>query len=102
MDYNANDTLYSAILPTVYQSHVFTGVVSLPLIDPNDIVCIEETAVTVRSYRRRTTVPSKIFKLLNIHQGDALRWVALKDGTVYITKVRAMHVIDDEDDDEPE
>jgi len=59
----------------------------LPLIDSNDIVCIEETAVTVRSYRRRTTVPSKIYKLLGIEQGDSLRWVAMRDGTVYITKV---------------
>lgn len=62
----------------------------MPLIDSNDIVCIEETAVTVRSYRRRTTVPSKIFRLLEIESGDSLRWVALKDGTVYITKVEGV------------
>jgi bifunctional DNA-binding transcriptional regulator/antitoxin component of YhaV-PrlF toxin-antitoxin module len=49
---------------------------------------VEETAVTVRSYRRRTTVPSKIYNLLEIKPGDSLRWVALKDGTVYITKVK--------------
>ncbi len=62
--------------------------VYLSLIDSNDIVCVEETAVTVRSYRRRTTVPSKIYNLLEIKPGDSLRWIALKDGTVYITKVK--------------
>jgi len=67
------------------------------LIDSNDIVCIEETAVTVRSYRRRTTVPSKIYKLLGIKGGDSLRWIALKDGTVYITKVKNYREAEDEE-----
>ena len=53
----------------------------------DEVVYIEETGVTVRSYRHRTTVPSKIFKFLNLKQGDTLRWIALKDGTVYIRKV---------------
>jgi bifunctional DNA-binding transcriptional regulator/antitoxin component of YhaV-PrlF toxin-antitoxin module len=56
-------------------------------ISSDDIICIEETTVTVRSYRHRTTVPSKIFKLLDLKQGDSLRWIALKDGTVFIKKV---------------
>jgi len=56
-------------------------------LDTDDIICIEETTVTVRSYRHRTTVPSKIFRMLDIRQGDSLRWIALKDGTVYIRKV---------------
>jgi bifunctional DNA-binding transcriptional regulator/antitoxin component of YhaV-PrlF toxin-antitoxin module len=56
-------------------------------LDTDDIICIEETTVTVRSYRHRTTVPSKIFRLLDIRQGDSLRWIALKDGTVFIRKV---------------
>jgi bifunctional DNA-binding transcriptional regulator/antitoxin component of YhaV-PrlF toxin-antitoxin module len=53
----------------------------------DDIRYIEETTVTVRSYRHRTTVPSKIFKYLDLKQGDSLRWIALKDGTIYIKKV---------------
>jgi bifunctional DNA-binding transcriptional regulator/antitoxin component of YhaV-PrlF toxin-antitoxin module len=53
----------------------------------DDIRYIEETTVTVRSYRHRTTVPSKIFKFLDLKQGDSLRWIALKDGTIYIKKV---------------
>jgi hypothetical protein len=56
-------------------------------INSDDIVSIEETTVTVRSYRHRTTVPSKIFKYLDLKQGDSLRWIALKDGTVYIRKM---------------
>lgn len=53
----------------------------------DDVIYIEETGVTVRSYRHRTTVPSKIFKFLDLKQGDTLRWIALKDGTVYIRKL---------------
>ncbi len=57
--------------------------------NPDDIICIEETTVTVRSYRHRTTVPSKIFKYLDLKQGDSLRWIAMNDGTVFIKKLNA-------------
>jgi bifunctional DNA-binding transcriptional regulator/antitoxin component of YhaV-PrlF toxin-antitoxin module len=63
--------------------------VSLEKTNPDDIICIEETTVTVRSYRHRTTVPSKIFKYLDLKQGDSLRWIAMHDGTVFIKKVTA-------------
>lgn len=53
-----------------------------------DIVHIEETAITVRGYRRRTTVPSRIFKFLKLKDGDVLRWIATKDGTVTLIKVK--------------
>ncbi len=55
-------------------------------INLEDVLYIEETSITVRGYRRRTTVPSRIFKFMNLQEGDMLRWVALKDGTVVITK----------------
>jgi len=58
-------------------------------LNSDDIVAIEETTVTVRSYRHRTTIPSKVFKYLDLKQGDSLRWVALRDGTVFIRKVPA-------------
>lgn len=51
-----------------------------------DILYIEETKVTVRKYRHRTTVPSKIFKLLDLKDGDTLRWVATRDGKIFIQK----------------
>lgn len=56
-------------------------------IDTEQILSIEETTVTVRAYRHRTTIPAKVFKFLDLEQGDMLRWVALKDGTIFITKV---------------
>jgi len=53
-----------------------------------DVVHIEETALTVRGYRRRTTVPSRIFKFLKLKDGDVLRWIATKDGRVLLLKVK--------------
>jgi len=51
-----------------------------------DVLYIEETKVTVRKYRHRTTVPAKIFKLLKIKDGDSLRWIATRDGKIFIEK----------------
>ena len=51
-----------------------------------DVLYVEETKVTVREYRHRTTVPSKIFRLLKIEDGDTLRWIAMKDGRILIEK----------------
>jgi hypothetical protein len=56
-------------------------------LDMEDIVAIEETDLTIRGYRHRTTVPSKIFEFLRLKQGDAIRWIATKDGSVYVLKV---------------
>ena len=52
-----------------------------------DILSIEETKVTVRQYRHRTTVPTKIFKLLELKDGDTLRWIAMKNGKILIEKI---------------
>jgi len=51
-----------------------------------DVLYIEETKVTIRKYRHRTTVPAKIFKLLKLNDGDILRWIAMKDGKIFIEK----------------
>lgn len=56
-------------------------------IDFDEVLYIEETSITVRAYRRRTTVPSKIFKFMGLKEGDSLRWIATRDGTVFVTKV---------------
>lgn len=53
-----------------------------------DVLSIEETRVTVRKYRHRTTVPAKIFKLLKLQDGDVLRWIAMKDGKIFIEKIK--------------
>lgn len=51
-----------------------------------DVLYLEETKVTVRRYRHRTTVPAKIFSLLKLEDGDILRWIAMKDGKILIEK----------------
>jgi len=56
-------------------------------IDTDDIVSMEDTHITVRGYRRRTTIPSGIFRFLELVDGDVIRWIATKDGTVYVSKL---------------
>ena len=51
-----------------------------------DVLYVEETKVTARKYRHRTTVPSKIFKLLELEDGDILRWIAMRDGRILLEK----------------
>ncbi|HYV99850.1 MAG TPA: hypothetical protein VE862_00205 [Candidatus Acidoferrum sp.] len=52
----------------------------------DNVVVIEETAITVRGYRRRTTVPHGVFKFLGLKHGDTIRWTAMNDGTVFVIK----------------
>ena len=59
----------------------------MPNIDMDEVVCMEETHITVRGYRRRTTVPSCIFKFLELEDGDVIRWIATKDGAVSVSKL---------------
>jgi len=60
---------------------------SMPKIDTDDIVAMEDTHITVRGYRRRTTIPSGIFRFLELRDGDVIRWIATKEGTVYVSKL---------------
>jgi len=52
-----------------------------------EIVSIEESSVTARGYRHRTTIPHRTFQLLKLKDKDKLRWTTLKDGTVIIKKI---------------
>ena len=52
------------------------------------VLSIEETKVNIRQYRHRTTVPTKILKLWELKDGDALRWIALKNGKIFIEKIK--------------
>ena len=45
-------------------------------------VYVEETKITVRGSRRRTTVPAKIFHKLNMTENTMLRWILHDDGTI--------------------
>jgi len=57
-------------------------------IDIDDIMLVEESSVTARGYRHRTTIPRGIFKILKLKDKDKLRWILLKDGTVLVKKVK--------------
>ena len=47
---------------------------------------MEESSVTARGYRHRTTIPSKVFRHLGLKDKDKLRWTLLKDGTLIVNK----------------
>jgi bifunctional DNA-binding transcriptional regulator/antitoxin component of YhaV-PrlF toxin-antitoxin module len=51
-----------------------------------EIVAIEESSVTARGYRHRTTIPSRVFQFLGLEDKDKLRWVVLQDGTVTVRR----------------
>mgnify|MGYP005837288765 CR=1 FL=1 len=57
-------------------------------VDLEDIKCIKDTALTIRGSRRRITVPSEVVEILNLKDGDKLRWIVLKNGSVSISKVK--------------
>ena len=56
-------------------------------IDIDDVLLVEESSVTVRGYRHRTTIPRGIFKILKLKDKDKLRWILLKDGAILVRKV---------------
>jgi hypothetical protein len=57
-------------------------------VDLEEIRCITDTALTIRGSRRRITVPSEVVELLNLKDGDKIRWIVFKSGTVNISKVK--------------
>lgn len=61
----------------------------LPMkVDLEDIRCVTDTSITIRGSRRRMTVPSEVVELLHLEDGDKLRWIVFKDGTIHINKVK--------------
>jgi AbrB family looped-hinge helix DNA binding protein len=56
-------------------------------IDLDTVKCIKETAITIRGSRRRITVPSDVVELLELKDGDRLKWIVLNDRTITLTKV---------------
>lgn len=56
-------------------------------IDLEKVVYVDESSLTIRKYRRRTTVPSRICEFLKLRDKDKLKWIMLKDGTVIIKKI---------------
>ncbi|MBN1861964.1 MAG: AbrB/MazE/SpoVT family DNA-binding domain-containing protein [Candidatus Thermoplasmatota archaeon] len=57
-------------------------------IELDHVKCIKETAITIRGSRRRITVPSEVVDLLNLKDGDKIRWVVLNNRTITLSKVK--------------
>jgi hypothetical protein len=57
-------------------------------IELDDVICIKETGLTIKGSRRRTTVPAEVIDLFKLKDGDKIRWVVLKNGTIYVFKVK--------------
>ena len=56
-------------------------------VDLNEIRCVTDTSITIRGSRRRMTVPSEVVDILNLEDGDKLRWIVFKNGVIHIQKV---------------
>ena len=56
-------------------------------VDMDEVVYITETKLTIRGTRRRTTTPKPIVDALDLKNGDKVRWILFKDGSIIITKV---------------
>jgi hypothetical protein len=50
----------------------------------DEIVHVQETSLTIRGSRRRTTVPGDIVRFLGLEDGERIRWVLLRDGTLLV------------------
>jgi bifunctional DNA-binding transcriptional regulator/antitoxin component of YhaV-PrlF toxin-antitoxin module len=59
-------------------------------IEIDDVVCLRDTAITIKGARRRITVPIEIVKLMALRDKDKVRWLALKDGTVLLKKINSV------------
>jgi bifunctional DNA-binding transcriptional regulator/antitoxin component of YhaV-PrlF toxin-antitoxin module len=57
-------------------------------VELDDLRCVTDTSITIRGSRRRITVPSEVVELLNLKDGDKLRWTVFKNGNVQISKVK--------------
>lgn len=64
-----------------------TTLYAMPNVDTDEIIAMEDTHITVRGYRRRTTIPSGIFRFLELKDGDVIRWIATREGTVYVSRL---------------
>jgi bifunctional DNA-binding transcriptional regulator/antitoxin component of YhaV-PrlF toxin-antitoxin module len=65
-------------------------------IDIDNVTFISETALTIRGTRRRTTVPKTIVERLSLNNGDKVRWILFRDGSIMIRKVIDKKLSDDQ------
>ncbi|MFH1224937.1 MAG: hypothetical protein V1676_03990 [Candidatus Diapherotrites archaeon] len=52
----------------------------------DEVIILEESGVTVKGYRHRTTVPKRVFRFLKLKDKDKLQWAVSKDGKVVLRK----------------
>jgi bifunctional DNA-binding transcriptional regulator/antitoxin component of YhaV-PrlF toxin-antitoxin module len=57
-------------------------------VELDDLRCVTDTSITIRGSRRRMTVPVEVVELLNLKDGDKLRWTVFKNGNIQIFKVK--------------
>ncbi len=57
-------------------------------VNMDDVDFITETTLTIRGTRRRTTVPKTIVDRLKLTNGDKIRWIYFKNGSILIVKVK--------------
>ena len=50
---------------------------------------VSETALTVRGTRNTTTVPNEVVEVMELENGDRLRWIMFEDTTILLTRARA-------------
>jgi len=53
-------------------------------INLDEVEYITETTLTIRGTRRRTTLPKEIAKHFEFKDGDKIRWILFRDGTIVI------------------
>jgi len=54
-------------------------------INLDDVEYIKETTLTIRTTRRRTTVPKEIVEHLGLKNGDRIRWILFRNNQILIT-----------------
>ena len=51
------------------------------------LIALEESSVTVKGYRHRTTIPRRVFQFLELRDKDKLRWILREDGTIIVQRL---------------
>ena len=57
-------------------------------VDLDEVGCITDTAITIRGSRRRITVPYEVVDILDLKDGDKLRWIVFKNKDIHLQKVK--------------
>lgn len=53
---------------------------------PKKVRFTQETKLTVKGYRRRSTIPKPVMELLGVGDKDSIRWIVYEDGTIAVER----------------